>query len=303
MRPFLSCSLILLAALAGCANTRWGFLNKETDRPVTGAPPPKEAVVAYLNENASRITSFRCDDLHITVHQGVVPIGLSGKLMTEKPHKFRMSADAPALAGRVVDLGSNDQEFWWWISKDSPPDQYFCSYKDLQDGRVQALPFPFQPEWIMETLGLGPYGPPEKYEMSHDDYTIKLTERIRSPQGRPVRKVIVLKRAEQKPPNAQVIQYLLIDDANNQELCSAHIDQVQNVVGSEGKGALLPRRMELRWPAAKARLEMRFENIAVNSNLPQAAFVRQEMPGVRSRNLAQLTINTGLQRTQATLNP
>jgi hypothetical protein len=211
-----------------------------------------------------------------------------------------MSADAPALAGRVVDLGSNDQEFWWWISKDTPPDQYYCSYKDLQDGRVQALPFPFQPEWIMETLGLGPYGPPEKYEMSHDDYTIKLTERIRSPQGRPVRKVIVLRRAEQKAPNAQVIQYLLVDDVSNQELCSAHIDQVQV---SKKEGAVLPMRMELRWPAAKARLEMRFDNIVVNSSLPQAAFVRQSMPGVRARDLAQLTLGTGLQRAGATLNP
>ena len=77
--------LALLALAAGCTNTRWGFLNRDhsNERPVQGAPPPKDSVVAYLNENASRIQSMRCDDLHITLHQGLVPIGLSGKMMTE----------------------------------------------------------------------------------------------------------------------------------------------------------------------------------------------------------------------------
>ncbi|MCI0685171.1 MAG: hypothetical protein L0Y71_23990 [Gemmataceae bacterium] len=298
MRPFaIIAGLTLLAIAAGCANTRWGFLNRERDRPMTGPPPAKEDVVAYLNNNAGRIQSFRSDDLQITVHAGAIPVGLSGKLMTQKPLHFRMSGDA--LGNRVVDLGSNDQEFWWWISKDDPPDQYYCSYKDMQDGRLRSLPFPFQPQWIMETLGLGPYGPAEKYEMDHDEYHLRLVERGRSPQGRMVRKVIVMKRTPQKAPNPQVVQYLLLDDATGQELCSAHISRAQQLAG----GALLPQRMELRWPAAKARLDMTFNGAAINTSLPQTAFLRNPMPGVRSRDLAQIFDSAPLLRTQGTLNP
>src|SRR5687767_15595407 len=88
------CGLFVLAILSGCTNTRWGFLNKEQDRPVQGPPPAKDEVVAYLSENASRIHAFRSDDMSITVHQGLVPIGLSGKMMTQKPHNFRLSGDA-----------------------------------------------------------------------------------------------------------------------------------------------------------------------------------------------------------------
>jgi hypothetical protein len=293
MRPFPAyCCLTLLAVVAGCTNTRWGFLNKEQDRPVQGPPPSREAVVAYLNENAGRIHNLRCDDLHITVHQGVVPVGLSGKMMTQKPRNFRLSGDA--LGQRVVDLGSNDQEFWWWISKDNPPDQYYCSYKDFQEGRVQAMPFPFQPEWIMETMGLGPYGPAEKYQLEHDDYILKLVERVRTPQGRMVRKVIVMKRAEQKAPNPQVLEYLLLDDASGQELCGARITETQLDPGKTG--AILPRRLEMRWPAAKARLDMRFDSVTINTSLPPAAFVRQTMPGIRSRDLANLFDNSAPQR-------
>src|SRR5262245_30936487 len=183
MRPIVAIACACgLAFAMGCTNTRWGFLKTEKDRPVQGAPPTKEEVVAYLNDNAGRIKSISCENLAITVHQGVVPIGLSGQMRVETPHNFRMSGDFAAQ--RMVDLGSNDQEFWWWISKDNPPNQYYCSYKDLQDGRIRSLPFPFQPEWIMETMGLGPYGPASKYELEHDDYTLKLVERTRSAQGR-----------------------------------------------------------------------------------------------------------------------
>ena len=35
----------------------------------------------------------------------------------------------------------------------------------------------------METLGMGPYGPPERYNLEYDDQTLRLIERTRTPQG------------------------------------------------------------------------------------------------------------------------
>jgi hypothetical protein len=290
--------VLLAAVLAGCANTRWGFLNRDKEPDVVlGPPPSKEAVVAYLNENASRLQSVRADDVDITVHAGaagaVVPIGLRGNLMTQKPRAFRLAGSFAAK--QMVDLGSNDEEFWWWISKDNPPDQYFCRYDDLNNGRVPFVPFPFQPEWIMETMGLGPYGPADKYEMTHDKDTLRLIERARSPQGRPIRKVIVMKRTEQKAPSPQVLAFLLLDDATGNEICSAEITAVD-----VKSGAIFPRRLDLRWPDAKIRLAMNLGDVAVNTQLPQTAFQRPTMNGVRSRDLARLNFDNPmtLQRVQ-----
>jgi hypothetical protein len=305
MRPLVTIAGIsLLALAAGCTSSRWGFINRPKDQPVQGEPPTKEAIVAYLNDNASRIQSFRSDDLSMTVHAGAIPVTLSGNLMTQKardatqkPRDFRMSGNL--AASRMVDLGSNSDEFWWWISKDKPPDQYYCSYRDLQEGRVRALPFPIQPEWIMETLGLGPYGPAEKYEMDYDDYNLKLIERTRTPLGQAVRKVVVMKRAPQdvKRGNPQVAEYLLLDDATGKELCSAQITQVQ--VGNNG--AVLPRRLELRCAigSEKVRLDMRFEGVSINAPLPPTAFVRQPMQGVRSVDLARMFGNPAVQSAQS----
>ena len=62
-----------------------------------------------------------------------------------------------------------------WIKRGDPY-QFFCSYKDLEEGRVRVVPFPFQPEWIMEAMGLGDYGTPDKYVgiQKDGDYLVKL---------------------------------------------------------------------------------------------------------------------------------
>src|SRR5207249_12195775 len=62
----------------------------------------------------------------------------------------------------------NDQEFWFWVKHADMPQQFYCAYKDLEEGQVRVMPLPIQPSWIMETLGMGPYGPAEKYTLESD---------------------------------------------------------------------------------------------------------------------------------------
>ena len=82
-----------------------------------------------------------------------------------------------------VQLSSNDQEFWYWIKQSKPPYLFHCSYQDLAEGKVRQMPFPFQPDWLMEALGMGEYGPPENYQLRAGQSTLELVENTRSPQG------------------------------------------------------------------------------------------------------------------------
>jgi hypothetical protein len=213
-------------------------------------------------------------------------------MVAQKPRNFRLSADT--LGSQVVDLGSNDQEFWYWISKAKPPYVY-CSYKDLSEGKVRFMPFPFQPDWIMESFGLGPYGPTDRYLLEYDNDTIKLVERSRSPQGTPVRKVIVCRRRPAQPPQPQVMAYLLLDDATGKEICSAHITEVQV---DRQTGATLPRKLELRWPAERFKLGLKMDTLAVNPQLPPSIFVRQPRQGVTAFDLARGQYDSPLQQIQ-----
>src|SRR5260370_42498277 len=114
-------------------------------------------------------------------------------MICRKEREFRMIADA--VGSRVVDLGSNQQEFWYHISKAEPPYLFYCSYKDLAQG-VQ-MPFPFQPEWVMEAMGMGNYGSPEQYTLASPSQrgTWELVQQTVNSQGQPVRKVTVFNQA------------------------------------------------------------------------------------------------------------
>jgi hypothetical protein len=283
------CGLGILVSLAGCSSTRWGFV-KNNDHQATptasGEVPSATQLVDYLNDNAGRIQSLRVDDLELTLHQGIKAFTLSAKMVTDKPRNFRLSAGT--LGNQMVDIGSNKQEFWYWISKANPPYQVYCSYKDLKEGRVSQMPFPFQPEWVMESLGLGPYGPSEKYHVESDRDTVKLVEKTTSPEGKAVRKVIVFKRGRVDPPHPQVTDYLLLHEVSGKEICAAHISEAQL---DKGTNAIVPRRLELRWQAEKLRIDMHMGATTVNTQVLPLMFTRQTSPNIQSFNLAQMRID------------
>lgn len=273
----------VLALALGCTNTRFNFIKgPEQKAPPPSGYPTAPALVGYLNDNASRLQTIRSVDLDLTCSVGMQSFGLRGKMISQSPRNFLMSADT--LGNRVVDLGSNDKEFWYWMSK-GDPFQIYCSYKDLEEGRVKRLPFPFQPQWIVDALGQGNYGPAEKYTVEPDGGNLKLVERTKSPQGAPVRKMIVMRARPVQPPTPQVVAFLLVDEATGREICSAEIKETQI---DRATGGVFPRRMELRWPEQKLRLAMRLDGITVNPPIPPEVFVREPMRGVPGFNLATM---------------
>src|ERR1700737_4547558 len=145
--------LVGLLLLAGC--DKFGFLRTKPDTTrVAGPIPTAEQVTASLNANAGLITSIESTQVDLDCSQRLQSIGLDGKLVCQKPQNFRMSAKIGGST--MVDMGSNEQEFWFWISKADPPYLYHCAYRDYEAGKAR-LPFPFQPQWVMEALGMGVY--------------------------------------------------------------------------------------------------------------------------------------------------
>src|SRR5262245_32918039 len=149
MRLVVSClGLGGLLLLAGCNNTRIGVINRGPDQAHTAAPgqvPTAAALVKYMEDNAQMIQGVRCDNVTLSLNMGIKSLlipDLDGMLACQRPRNFRMVAK---LYGKdEVDIGSNNQEFWFWIARDPPPTQWYCSYQDLADGKVRQIPFPFQ---------------------------------------------------------------------------------------------------------------------------------------------------------------
>jgi hypothetical protein len=280
-----------LAVLAtGCESTRWNWLKRDTGNDVAaknGASPTIKGLVDYLNDNASRIQTVRFDDISIDAAYGDQTIGLQGRIFAERPRNFRMKITA--IGKDEVDIGSNPNEFWFWAARNVDKYQYFCSYRDLDQGRVKMMPLPIQPEWVMEAMGLGPYGPAEKYHLEQSGPNeLRLAEKTKSPQGYAIRKVIVMNRREMKPPNPQVTAFLLLDDTTGQEICSARITATKLVASKAepNKGVILPYKMDIRVPGQKMSMQLKLDGIKTNESIPNTAFVRQPMIGVEAFNLA-----------------
>jgi hypothetical protein len=271
---------------AGCNQMqpmRPGPAAQQNTRVSTNAPSAAD-LVEYMNRNARLVQRIECGDLDMDASQGRQQVGLRGKLVCQKPRDFRMSGKV--LGKDEVDMGSNDQEFWYWIGKAEPPYLFHCSYTDFNQGRAR-MPFPFQPEWIMEGLGMAEYGAPDHYKVNVTPQTVELIEETRSSQGTPVRKVTVFSRVPAQGNQPQVTAHIL-QDASGKEICSAHIVEVQQ---DRATSAIVPRRIELRWPAEQMTLKMKLDQVTVNPSISQqkaaVLFTRPKLTGVQSYDLAR----------------
>ncbi|MBV9125698.1 MAG: hypothetical protein JO112_20305, partial [Planctomycetes bacterium] len=209
-------------------------------------------------------------------------VGLEGHLVCEpKQRNFRM--DAKALGSTLEDLGDHREEFWFWIKRAPEPYLYHCRHEDFASGRAR-MPFPFQPDWIVEALGIADYDPTRHYVVEAGGENIDLVENAVSPQGAPVRKVT---RFTRRQNHVQVSAHLL-EDANRQIICSAYIRELQQ---DRTTGAVLPRQVLLSWPAQQIRMKMTLEGLGVNQQMaPQRVallFSRPNMGGVQSFDLAR----------------
>jgi len=268
----------------------------QPDAPVTATTekPTPANLVAYLNENARLVSSIKSTEVQIDARQAGEAIGLEGSLFCQKPRDFRLRAK---VAGQpAVDIGSNNDEFWFWISQAKDQDGvarvHYCSYPDMAAGKAR-MPFPFQPDMIVAALGMGDYDPTKQYTLKEDARTYQLVEPATSAQGDAVYKVTVFSKTHVAPGKPQVLAYLLQDDKGN-EICRANVLEVQTIPVDKYK-AVLPLRVQLVWKPQQIEMAMRLYHTEVNSiEPPQAAklFSRADL-SIPAVNLAQATEGAG----------
>lgn len=239
-----------LASLVGCgANPLWKpILSKDTGK-VPNWNPKAEDLVAYLNDNAGRVKAIQCNAVQIDARQGLAGIGADGLLVFEKPRNFRLKARA--VGKDAVDIGSNGDEFWYWMLDDPNKYVYHCSYGDLAKGNVPVPAF-FQPELLIAALGVQEYNPQGKYDVKINRDTVELHEATLSPQGTTLTKVVTFNRAQVGPGQPQVQSLALRDDKNKDVLVVQYLE----VQVDKATNAILPYRMKILLPGGKEKAEL-----------------------------------------------
>jgi hypothetical protein len=247
-------ALGLLLVLAGCPQ-RDLLTNNNNSRPPAVVPPqaPEPAqLVRYLNDNAARIDGIQ-STVSMDCKQDRQSVGLDGILAASRSRNFRLTGKA--LGQPRVDVGSNDGEFWFWISENRPPYVYHCTHAELARG--VNLPFPFHPDMVMAALGMAQYDPNKPYQLKQTPQFLELVEETTSPQGQPVQKVTVFNRMKvEKPTQPQVVAHKMLD-RQGRVICRADI---QAVVVSPQTGAVVPKSVLLSWPEQRMSMYMTLNN-------------------------------------------
>ena len=140
-------ALATLVTQGGCTWLRWNLVQE---------PPPQvlppgaglEQVIAAVNRNNSQIQTLFSDSATL---KGPGYPTLRAKIAYQRQRNFRLRADT-GLTGPEVDLGSNDQLFWFWIKRNQPPAVYFCRHEQFPTSRARQM-IPIDPAWLVEALG------------------------------------------------------------------------------------------------------------------------------------------------------
>jgi hypothetical protein len=242
-----------LFALSGANCPNWlRTMQPSALPPVLPPNPTVEQVIAVVNGNNSRIQSF--STTHATLSSPGVP-SLNASVAYQRPLSFRLYAKH-ALTGPELDLGSNNELFWFWINRSEPKAVYFCRHDQFAASPARQM-VPIQPEWLIDALGVSTFDPSLAHSVPYP-----------LPGGR-----LEIRTTKETPEG--VITKRTILDASQGWVLGQEIYNSQStlLVSSEasgyrqdpGSGIWFPRTVKITCPAAQLSLQLDLGNVELNA--------------------------------------
>lgn len=255
-----------IALLLGCVPSFVRNKSQDNFKPddiVPADQPSAKELVRYLNDQSALIDTFHAKDISVDARvNGESTPDVSGWLICQKPLNFRLTAKFLGMS--QIDFGSNSERFWYWIKQSPDQAVVTLSHQDYKNGT--RLPFPFQPEWVLEALGMATYdAEATNFEVRVLARTFELSEPGKSPQGEPIRKVVILDRRRTLTPPVPRVKAYQIRDMKDQIVCEAKILETKAVNISKTESIAAVRKLSLEWPAQKMLMTMTLDSVEINN--------------------------------------
>ncbi|MCA9118029.1 MAG: hypothetical protein KDA79_23315, partial [Planctomycetaceae bacterium] len=276
-------SLLLLVCVSLTAGTSGCAISQYLARPLRPRcvlPPTitEQQLVAWLNQQTEQIRNWRSTDVRITSSSGGIPIRLSAVLAVERPANFRMMAKS--IAGREADLGSNQDQFWFWMRRSEPKHVFSVRHENMRTVGHQ-MQIPFEPDWLMQVLGVMPLPQGDAFLQPRepDSELLALVIEGIGPSGEPTRRIIQVDSCY-----GRIISQSL-HDAGGNLLARATFNDYK-VCGETG--VMLPHRIDLDWPQTRTAMSLHMGSIELNNPaLPQQLWTMPEIPGFPEMELGR----------------
>ena len=214
-------------------------------------PPTLDEVIRQVNSNSARIQTLRARGAALTVPG--LP-SLRTELALQRPLHFRMRADT-ALVGTVLDLGSNEDMFWMWVSRAEPRAVYFCRHEQFYNSAARQV-LPVEPSWLISALGVVEMDPLGRHSgpRSAGPGRLEVTSLIPTTQGELIRVLIL------HDLHGTILEQHMYD-AQQKLLASAYASQHRQ---EPILGVTLPHRVDLRIPSTNMSFAINVDDYEVN---------------------------------------
>ncbi len=116
--------------------------------------PSLEQVIQVVNANNSQIRAFSARNATLS---GTGFPTLQATVDFERPMRLRLRGQT-LLTGPEIDLGSNDELFWFWVQRNQPPATYYCRHEQFVASPVRRN-LPVDPYWLVEAMGIAEFDP------------------------------------------------------------------------------------------------------------------------------------------------
>ncbi|NOY41917.1 MAG: hypothetical protein GXP26_08785 [Planctomycetes bacterium] len=213
-----------------------------------------EQIIAAVNQNSGRVQSYQTNNASITVPgMPAIPL-LRGNIAVQKPGRLRLQAST-ALTGAEVDLGSNEELFWFWVKRNEPPALYFARHNQFAGSSAQQM-LPIDPQWLINAVGLSRFSPTDRHEppVQRGDGTVEIRSQIQTRAGTMTKNTVV--------------------DARRAWILEQHIYNNQGTLVASSRalshryyptmGVSLPQQIELNLPAAQLALTIDVGAVILN---------------------------------------
>lgn len=234
-----------------------GFLNRQPPAPVfppvlqPGASLPD--VIGAVNNNSRRVQSFSTNQAQLSGPG--IPVALRGtSIVYERPKRLRIQAGT-GFTGSELDVGSNDEIFWFWVRRNEPPAVLFCRHDQYASCEASRM-IPFEPSWLMEAFGIVEFDPNGQHQgpITRPDGRLEIVTVRQTPCGPATKKTVI------DPVTALVYEQHVYDYRGR---------PVASVVVREHRldpltAVVMPKVVDLQCPQAELSMRVNLGNLTIN---------------------------------------
>ena len=209
-------------------------------------------LIDSINSDNSKIKSIIYENFKIDIKGS--PFDARANLSYEKENNFRMISSS--IAGKELDIGMNQEHFWFWSKRMKPSSLYYAKNEDVGKTRLRS---PFNPIWLKSCIGVSEINK-EAVQTGYREKFVYIRKIIQTNEG-------IVKRTTLIDPETERVIGNYLHRMNGNIIISTEILKFKEVGGS-----LIPSKIKTIWHEENFVMEWSIKKIKVNSHIHESNF-------------------------------